>query len=503
MGELADKIRAKYPGVYDSLQDGDLEAKVIAKYPGVYDHLAGSTDSVQGKPDASPAETERMRRQFVAAEGTLPTRAKEFIKSAFDPTQATPRADSLSDLATRVVPESLTKLIPRVGMAAYQAVKGQTDPMVKSLSSLQPIGLPGREMEANAGQSVTGLAQAMTAPTGLMGLDTAKEAWLTDPAGSALAAIPTIRLAKIAPKALPLETIAKVTGKTANKLTDMTLKQPTTLKPGMRDQNVKTAQEGNFIPNTKGVARLNDAIAETEKALADGIASGDAAQVKGTLKRAIDNVESLREKANRSSDPVKNNELIDAEIDRLQNHPLLDKKGEIDIGTMQKMKVEQGREIQKSYGEQKPQFQNDIDKARVRGMKEELETSLDIAFPELSATNQKLGAYYSLKKSLERAANRIENNQGIGIGAPIKAGSGAAIGGMMGGPTGAAIGGGIGTLVGIIEHPAVAPRLAQQLYKASKGAMTYKQALKATQQRLADMAFVGANLRSNKKETTP
>lgn len=36
---LAQKVKAKYPGVYDDIPDADLEAKVIAKYPGVYDDL--------------------------------------------------------------------------------------------------------------------------------------------------------------------------------------------------------------------------------------------------------------------------------------------------------------------------------------------------------------------------------------------------------------------------------------------------------------------------------
>lgn len=33
---LAQKIKAKYPGVYDDLSDADLESKIDAKYPGVY-----------------------------------------------------------------------------------------------------------------------------------------------------------------------------------------------------------------------------------------------------------------------------------------------------------------------------------------------------------------------------------------------------------------------------------------------------------------------------------
>lgn len=42
MGELATRIRSKYPGSYDSIPDADLESKIVAKYPGVYDHLVKS-----------------------------------------------------------------------------------------------------------------------------------------------------------------------------------------------------------------------------------------------------------------------------------------------------------------------------------------------------------------------------------------------------------------------------------------------------------------------------
>lgn len=38
-GQLAQKVRAKYPGAYDDLSDEQLEQAVTAKYPGVYDDL--------------------------------------------------------------------------------------------------------------------------------------------------------------------------------------------------------------------------------------------------------------------------------------------------------------------------------------------------------------------------------------------------------------------------------------------------------------------------------
>ena len=42
-GTLAFKVRAKYPGAYDDLDDAALEAAVTSKHPGVYDDLPRST----------------------------------------------------------------------------------------------------------------------------------------------------------------------------------------------------------------------------------------------------------------------------------------------------------------------------------------------------------------------------------------------------------------------------------------------------------------------------
>ena len=258
--------------------------------------------------------------------------------------------------------------------------------------------------------------------------------------------------------------VKRVTGKIADKLTDMTLKQPTTLRPSVRSGNVDVLHEGGFLPNPKGVDKINSAIDGLENKISTGIAAGKNADVRGSFDKAILNLEDMRGEANYSSDPVRNNQLIDDEIERIRNHPLADDKGTVGIADLQKMKVAQGREIAKSYGEQKPQFAIAVDKARVRGLKEELEDKLGTHFPELKETNKQLGRHYAARDVLERATNRIQNNQGIGIGLPIKSGGGAAIGGAIGGVPGAAIGGGIGTAAGILEHPAVAPRVGQALY---------------------------------------
>ena len=520
MGELAAKIRAKYPGVYDSLQDGELESKVTAKYPGVYDHLVGEVNTPETraaftkKTVNDPAYREQMA-EFIR------TQAPRNLKQ--EAVRGLPMGNRIADATlgtynNPVHPEHTVDAT--LGPQTQSATIGGA--MVRGIGNFMRNPAPQIEgLIAAPADLATGLYKAavspesgslakfsgetvrgLAAPTGLVDLaqgnmqfPEARAAWEQNALGSGLISYGALKGGLAAKQgladlgtavankaAVPLNAAAK-------KMTDMTLKQGTTLDRKVRDQNVKTALEGNFQPTSKGVDKLNAAIADTELKLKEGIASGDAAKVKGTLDKATANIEGLREQANRSSDPAANNKLIDAELERLQNHPLLDKSGKVDIATLQKMKVEQGRELQKTYGAEKPQFQNTIDKARVRGFKEELETSLDSAFPELSATNKQLGEFYQLKKSLERAANRIEGNQGVGIALPIKGGAGATIGGMIAGTAGAAVGGGIGTLIGIIEHPAVAPRLAQALYRSHKGKISMRQAKKITVERLDALKY--------------
>lgn len=495
--EIVQHLSTSEPSMKQAISAGYSPSEIMAHFD-----QKPAKISTGGNPDASPAQTERMRREFVAKTAKPETRIKEFARTVFDPTQQTAPADSVADFATRVLPESATKLIPRIAHAGYEAIKGQVQPMARSLSTLQPTGLPGREMEANARGTLTNLAQAVTAPTGLMGLEAAKNAWTTDPVGSALAVAPTVKVARGGLSNLKsgvsaaADSVTPIFNKPAEKLMDMTLKQPTTLKPGIRDQNLKTALEGGYLPNAKGVQRLGSDISAAETAISEGIKSGDAASVRGTLDRSISNVEKLREQANRSDNPAKNNALIDAELERLRTNPMQEADNAIPIGEMQKMKVEQGRNVkyQQKTGQAVDPFQATIDKARIRGMKEELEARLFEVFPELAETNKGLGQKYQLQDVLERAASRIENNQGIGIGLPIKSGSGAAMGGMIGGAPGAAIGAGIGTLIGIIEHPSVAPRLANMLYRSQKGKISSKQAQKITKQRLM-------GIRSNIQET--
>ena len=64
---LAQKVRAKYPGVYDDLDDRALEAKVTAKYPGVYDDVP----KTQAQPPVQPPPTESLGQQILSGAGEV------------------------------------------------------------------------------------------------------------------------------------------------------------------------------------------------------------------------------------------------------------------------------------------------------------------------------------------------------------------------------------------------------------------------------------------------
>lgn len=53
---LAQKVKAKFPGVYDDLPDAELESRIVAKFPGVYDDLPRT---IVVKTAASPKSPER------------------------------------------------------------------------------------------------------------------------------------------------------------------------------------------------------------------------------------------------------------------------------------------------------------------------------------------------------------------------------------------------------------------------------------------------------------
>lgn len=174
------------------------EGQIRAAFSAIGKQATPSNDPADYPQGKSTAEAERMRQQFIAQQSqpvTVGQAFKKFGRDIITPSEPTAPASSLSDLTTRVLPESVAKLPGRLATGVYEGIKSQTDPIITGLTTEfdNPQYNIGAEMRKGAGRTLTGLAEAVVKPTGLMGLSTAKEAWSTDPAGSLLAVAPMVK----------------------------------------------------------------------------------------------------------------------------------------------------------------------------------------------------------------------------------------------------------------------------------------------------------------------
>ncbi len=318
MGELAQKIRAKYPGVYDSLPDGELEQKVIAKYPGVYDHLAGPPNE-----GGALAET-----PFVTAGGAKVKTDNPQYRAAMEQFIRTQAPRDLKQEAVRGLP--MGNRLADLSMGAYNdpvhpgrtvdAVLGpQTQSTTTGGAMVQGVGNfmrnPGPQIEgliAAPADLATGLYNATTspesgslakfgkdtvkgiaAPTGLadlaagdMQFPEARAAWEQNALGSGLMAYGAAKGAVGAKQGLSdlgRATLDKV-GITPEKLYASSLKQSTAIPMEQRAANVQAGLEGGYVPNKKGLGKLYDDI----NGLNDQISSAiDEASVKGKAANTV------------------------------------------------------------------------------------------------------------------------------------------------------------------------------------------------------------------------
>lgn len=188
MGELAAKIRAKYPGAYDSLPDADLESKIIAKFPGVYDHLAGPTQSANYTED--PAKIERARREFVRKDKAnigMGERVKLAAGDAWDYIN-TPNEESVLDAPQRVIPKSLANTVGAFinPSSAYSGLSKE------AIDASFPGGNPTQKAKEELKLQDLSMAKGIVAPFGVAGGDAFVESWTKNPVGSVLTVAPTV-----------------------------------------------------------------------------------------------------------------------------------------------------------------------------------------------------------------------------------------------------------------------------------------------------------------------
>ncbi len=217
------------------------------------------------------------RNEFIAREGK-----RGMLDQAFNPNAPIAPATGVADWATRVLPNSATQLIPKVAQGAYQAVKGQTDPIINSLANLNNQPDPnyqpaGDQMIGNAWDTVKGVGAASLSGIGFgmdgnnnvnWSLENAKNAWQTDPAMAAVGLVP---VAKNAP-AVTKSAVADIRqiGKG--------------MKPETLDANISAQYQKAIRPSVGGTAGNYNQFVKSNKNAAEGVYDIVKAKDRGELK---------------------------------------------------------------------------------------------------------------------------------------------------------------------------------------------------------------------------
>lgn len=110
-------------------------------------------------------------------------------------------ATGVIDWVKRVVPESAYRTAVGVAKFPYELAKQVTDPLAhgfqRAISGEQDtpenVGQVGKELAGNAYNTLQGLAEFTGKPLGVYGWDALKNAWLADPAASALGIAPLVK----------------------------------------------------------------------------------------------------------------------------------------------------------------------------------------------------------------------------------------------------------------------------------------------------------------------
>lgn len=142
MGELATKIRAKFPGTYDDMTDSVLESKITAKYPGVYDDLV--TDKPAYNVDLTSkkalAENQKAMMQRNPDFQALPKSEQDRLMGQSKLSSIDTIKDTAKSVGRAVMP--YVRPVMEGGGAALGAIAGApVAPATMGLSSIGGAGL--------------------------------------------------------------------------------------------------------------------------------------------------------------------------------------------------------------------------------------------------------------------------------------------------------------------------------------------------------------------------
>lgn len=246
---------------------------------------------------------------------------------------------------------------------------------------------------------------------------------------------------------------SKVTPAMASKFYESALKPSTTIPAVQRASIVQTGLDAGIPVSESGAAKLSGLIDDLNQKIKAQIQAGAKAGQTIDPTAVAQRVDQVAPKFANQVNPESDLAAIQASKDEF----LRNNQNPIPVDEAQAMK--QGTYAQlkgRAYGELKSATV-ESQKALARGIKEELETQ----FPEIKGMNAQESKFYGLDNVLERAVNRINNHQLIGIGTPIVAGA-------TGGVAGAGPGVIAGVLKAVVDDPIVKSRMAIALSKFGK-----------------------------------
>jgi hypothetical protein len=249
--ELSSKIRSKYPGAYDDLDDNALAQKIVAKYP----QYADTTfDSVAPKPQAELSIAESAV-SAITPEVQGPPPKEGFLSRLARGTRQMFFPSSIGEVKSLANPNmgqfGVSKILEeegkRVGAAVRGSLEGAPGP-VKFVGDVLSDQLTPSASQQNLGAEGIGMAARMIGPA-------LKQA-AVDPARRALG----FQKSQLVSQKSPFETVRKVAQ--ANRSAEAMLKEGAISPTGNVDDSIKNATK-ILSDNSR---KLSDVIESVDKA---------------------------------------------------------------------------------------------------------------------------------------------------------------------------------------------------------------------------------------------
>lgn len=407
---------------------GDIEAATILAN-------AIKSNSFSGRADIKSQVNEGSKDAIETIGSSAWQLAKDITYPFFNPIQT---GEALLNLGRGVVEYAIPgeQEHEKYPDAVGQAIKGRYGSLgsIKNTALTDPVGMMADASAIVTGGGLLGGSKALT-----------QAGKAVDPINLSINAV-KYPASKLIPENLP------------SNMYESSAKFRPSLDPNKRRAMVNTALEEGIMPTSKGIGKIDDAIDELNtniNHLIDASTRSGERVPKSMIYQFLDDTRG-------KLGGVKANAPRDLAVMKRTVNKLDDYLNEIDKDYLTP------RELQ----ELKVSIYKDInyDSAKMRGTKAAEETNKDIAraakveiekkIPEIKDLNKREGALLELKPELERSANRIENRDLLGIGAPLKIGAGSSVGGIPGSVIGAGS--------WLMDNPQLKAKIALDMYKAQQ-----------------------------------